>query len=318
MSISKVLKYIRQGKNFLITSHMNLEGDALGSEIAVSYLLAKMKKNCFICNSTPIPRIYNFLPSLGIVQTVDKKIKNFDTSIVLDCSDLDRIGKVKDFVVKSGAIINIDHHMDNKNFGDVNWVKPGASSAGEMIYELFKKAKIGLNKDIALCLYAAILTDTGSFRHRNTTPSTHMIAGNLIKFGIRPEEVFRKIYESHKLSRMKLLSFVLGGLMTEKEIAWITVSGAMLKKTGASFDDIEGFIEMAASIEGIKVAVLFQEIEKNKIKIGFRSRGNVNVGKIASYFGGGGHFAASGCVLKENLRTAQKEVLGKIKEYLGK
>lgn len=318
MPIPEVLERIRRGKNFLITSHMNLEGDALGSEIAVSYLLRKMKKKCFICNSSPIPRIYNFMPSLNIVQTADRKIKNFDTAIVLDCSDLERTGKVKDFVTKSGSIINIDHHVDNKKFGDVNWVKPEASSVGEMIYELFKKAKISLNKDIALCLYAAILTDTGSFRYRNTSSATHMITGHLLEYGIRPEEVFKKIYESHKLSRMKLLGIVLGGLMVEKGVAWITVSDDMLKKTRSSLDDVEGFIEMAASIEGIKVAVLFQEIEREKIKIGFRSRGNVNVCKIAAYFGGGGHFAASGCILRENLKTAQREVLSKIRKYLGR
>jgi len=316
MSIDKVLDYIRKGKSFLITSHMNLEGDALGSEIAMSYMLRKMRKKCFICNSTAIPRIYNFFPSLNIVQSAREKLKNFDTAIVLDCSDLDRTGKVKDFVTRARVVINVDHHMDNKNFGDANWVNPRASSAGEMVYELFRKAKIGLNKDIATCLYSAILTDTGSFRYRNTTAATHIITGHLLKYGIRPEYVFKKIYESHKLSRMKLLSLALAGLVARKGVAWISVSNDMLKKTGANFEDVEGFIEVAASIDGVKVAVLFQEIEKNKIKVGFRSRGNINVSNIAASFGGGGHFAASGCILKESLRNAEKKVLNKIRSYL--
>jgi len=316
MSAERMLEAIKRGRRFLISSHMNLEGDSLGSELAAAYLLKKLRKSCFICNATPIPRIYNFLPSLDLVKTSPEKIRDFDTALILDCSDIERIGRVKDLIAKDKVILNIDHHPDNNNFGAVNWVNPKASAVGEILYELFQKSGVKLNKDTALCLYIAILTDTGGFRYENTTTKTHMIAGRLLEYGIKPNAIFSRIYEAYQLARMKLLSRALAGLKlnNKSKIAWMSVSENMLRETGATTEDSDGFIELVRSIEGVEVAIFFQEIEKNKVKVGFRSKGKIDVSEIAHSWGGGGHFAASGCTLKGKLGEVEKKVLKKVSE----
>ncbi len=315
MSVDRILKAIAKGRSFLISSHINLEGDALGSELALAYLLKKMGKECFVCNASPLPRIYNFLPFLKFIEPISGHKKAFDTAVIIDCSNLERLGKIKDLVTKDKVILNIDHHPDNDNFGKVNWVVPEVSATGELIYELFRRAGVKLNRNVALCLYVAILTDTGGFRYKNTTAQTHRIAGHLLENNISPEVVFGKIYEKHRLPRMKLLSLALAGMKTNKKgtVAWISVSQDMFRRTGTDTDDTEGFIEMGCSIENVEVAVFFQEAEPDKVKVGFRSKGDIDVGKIARSFGGGGHFAASGCILSGKLKEIEKRVIKELR-----
>jgi phosphoesterase RecJ-like protein len=318
MSITKVLGAIERGRRFLISSHINLEGDSLGSEIAMSFFLKKMHKPHFICNTSPVPSVYGFLPSLEKVVTSPVRVPVFDTAIILDCSDLERIGKVKQWIKPDKVIINIDHHMDNKHFGTVNWVNPKGSATGEMLYELFDKAGIGLDENTALCLYVAILTDTGGFRYENTTSLTHAVVSRLLELGIKPPIIFEKIYESHRLARMKLLGLALSNLRLspDNSIAWFVVSQEMLKKVGADLQDVEGFIELARAVRDVRVAIFFQELKDNRIKIGFRSKGRINVSKIAHSFGGGGHFAASGCILKGKLKEIERMVLERVEAAL--
>ncbi|MCM8784061.1 MAG: bifunctional oligoribonuclease/PAP phosphatase NrnA [Candidatus Omnitrophica bacterium] len=311
-ALNSVVKYIKKGKVFLITSHVNLEGDALGSELSLAYILEKMGKKFFIYNASVLPAAYRFLP---LIHYLDKrKNKKFDTAIVLDCSDLERIGKVKKFINSKKIIINIDHHPDNIYFGKVNWVDPTASAVGELIYGLFRKLAISLNKDAAICLYAAIITDTGGFRNQNTTVKTHRIVSRLLEYDFDASLVFENIYGMYSLARMKLLGLSLRNIKVNKEkgIVWMSVSQKMLRDTGADLKDTEGFIEMLRSIKGIKLAILFQEVEKNRVKIGFRSRRDLDVGKLARLFGGGGHFAASGCMLEGRLKDIENMVLHRI------
>jgi phosphoesterase RecJ-like protein len=324
MTMRGIIEAIKKGRRFLITAHVNLEGDALGSQLAMKELLIGMGKEAFILDSDPVPEHYRFLPKAAEVSNKLERIGLFDTAIVLDCPTLNRTGKVGD-VIKSRAvpIINIDHHISNEKFGNVNWIEPNASSAGEMVFRLFKEARVLMTKEVALSLYIAILTDTGSFNYDNTSSATHEIAGELLGYGLDPALVSESVYERRSVEDINLLAFVLATIRVNKNgtMAHLEVTKSMLDKTGADLAKSEGLINFARSIDGVKVAVLFKEDqkEKNKINISFRSKGNgdvVDVNKIASIFGGGGHTKASGCVVTGSLEEVKKKVLAKVEEVL--
>lgn len=317
--INRVVEAIKEGKIFLITSHINLEGDALGSELSLAYLLERLGKIPFIYNTSPLPPHYKFLPLLYFLDKSRYRIKDFDTAIVVDCSDLNRIGKIKALFTPAKRIINIDHHPDNHYFGTANWIDPKASATGEIIYKLFERMKVPLDRDVALCLYTAIVADTGRFRNENTTARTHQIVSRLLRYDFKSSLVFENIYEMYSPARMKLLGLSLGNLRIDKTrgIAWMSVSQNLLRSSHANWDDVEGFVELMRSIKGIRLAIIFQEIGKSRIKVGFRSREGVDAGNLARLFGGGGHFAASGCILEGSLQEVERKVLSKIRRKMG-
>lgn len=317
-----VIDEIKKHKKFLITAHVNLEGDSLGSQLAMKKLLLGMGKEAYILDNDPVPEHYKFLPGSGEVSNSLDKAADIDAAIVLDCPTLKRIGKVRDVISKKAkVVINIDHHISNEKFGDINWVEPHASSAGEMVYRLFKETGIKLTKEVALSLYIAILTDTGSFNYENTSSITHEIAGELLGYGLDPAEVSESVYERRSVEDIKLLGLVLTTLQVNKSgtIAYLEVTKEMLDSTGADISKSEGLINYARSIDKVKVAVLFKEdqIDTDKISVSFRSKGNgntVDVNKIAAYFAGGGHMRASGCIITGGLAEAKKKVLAKVEE----
>ena len=322
----EAIEAIKKGRRFLITAHVNLEGDALGSQLAMKELLTGMGKEAFILDSDPVPEHYRFLPKAAEVSDKFDKVGVFDTAVVLDCPTLNRTGKVRD-VIKARAVpvINIDHHVSNEKFGDVNWVEPNASSAGEMVFRLFKETAVKMTKEVALSLYIAILTDTGSFNYDNTSSVTHEIAGELLGYGLDPALVSENVYERRSVEDINLLGLVLATIRVNKNgtVAYLEVTKDMLDKTGADLAKSEGLINFARSIDGVKVAVLFKEDQKdkNKINISFRSKGNgdvIDVNRIASIFGGGGHTKASGCVVTGKLEEVKKKVLDKIEKEIKK
>lgn len=318
--MKRIIEAIKKNKVFLVTAHVNLEGDSLGSQLAMKSLLESMGKKACIVDDDKVPEHYKFLPMASEVSSNLKKCHDFDAAIVLDCPNLKRIGKVKDLIGKDKPIINIDHHVSNEKFGTINWVDPRASSAAEMVYRLFKVTGTPLKKETALCLYIAILTDTGSFNYDNTSSLTHEIAGELLGYGLNPARVSQDVYERRTLAEIKLLSLALATVRTNrsKEIAYMEITRQMLRKTGCDAERSEGFINFARSIDKAKVAVIFKENPKDKrrIDVSFRSKGDVDVNFIASHFGGGGHTKASGCSIKGTLKAAEKKVLAKVEETL--
>ena len=318
--MKEVIAAIKKHKRFLITAHINLEGDSLGSQLAMKELLSAMGKSAYILDNDPVPAHYMFLPKADEVSTDLLTAEDFDVAVVVDCPTLKRAGLVAEVIKKKAKlVINIDHHVSNENFGDINWVDPHASSAGEMIYRLYKETGVKLIKETALSLYIAILTDTGSFNYENTSGATHKIAGELLGYGLDPALVSESVYERRSLEDIKLLALVLDTLKVNKDgtVAYMEVTKDMLEKTGADLAKSEGLINYARSIDKVKVAVLFKEDLKdsNKINISFRSKGDgivVDVNKIASLFGGGGHTRAAGCVITGSLEEAKKKVLAGI------
>lgn len=322
MSLKKVAACIKKNKSFLITSHTNLEGDALGSELAVYNLLKKLGKASTIINEDSLPYGYDFLPYMDKVIKYKDNLKEikFDCFVVLDCSDLSRTGEAYRLNVKGKTVLNIDHHISNQNFGDVNWVEPAASSCSEMVYKIYKAMRIPLDKDAAIALYTGILTDTGSFRYSNTTSFTHQAVSELLKLNLNTPQIYKSIHENIPFEDMQLLGKILPGMKREAQgrIIWFQIKQGMLRNKKLSFDLSEHILSFGRAIKGAEAVVLFKENlgVKNEIRINLRSQGQVDVNRIAQFFGGGGHRSASGATVHGKLEDVRRRVLAKIKENL--
>ncbi|MBI4982012.1 MAG: bifunctional oligoribonuclease/PAP phosphatase NrnA, partial [Candidatus Omnitrophica bacterium] len=224
MSLKKVAAAVRKHKTFLISTHVNPEGDALGSELGFYMLLKKLGKTGIIINEDDVPYGYDFLPGLENIGKYRDNIKNlkFDCFVVLDCSDLKRTGEVYRINKENKPVINIDHHISNQNFAAINWVDAHASSASEMVFGLYKEMGVSFDEESALVLYVGILTDTGSFRYSNTTSYTHKAAAELLKFNLNVPQIYKNAYENIPYEDMRLLSKVLPTMkrVSSGKIAW--------------------------------------------------------------------------------------------------
>ncbi|PJB43859.1 MAG: DHH family phosphoesterase [Deltaproteobacteria bacterium CG_4_9_14_3_um_filter_44_9] len=310
---AKIVEEIKRNKAFLIASHINPEGDAIGSALALAISLKNIGKEVTVFNQDPIPRNLQFLPmSAEIIHEIDGSL-SFDAAFVLDCGGLDRVGKE---IEKIRKIINIDHHITNSRFGDIRLVDSQSSSTAELIYAVLKDIPIEVTYEIALNIYTAILTDTGAFCNSNTTEGTFHIASEMVRIGVNPSSVAEKIYQEMPVSRLKLLGLVLNTLeiLGNGRIASVVATLSMLKKTGATPELTEDIVTYPRSILGVKVAVLFREVSKNYYKVSFRSNKDVDVADIAREFSGGGHPNASG----GNVGGSLLEVKGKVFEAISR
>jgi phosphoesterase RecJ-like protein len=325
MSLEKTIEFIKNHNKFLITSHTNLEGDALGSELAFYRLIKKLGKTSVILNEDDIPYGYDFLPSLDLVRKFKRNIKdiNFDCLVALDCSDLKRTGEVYTINKNNFPILNIDHHISNANFGTVNWVRPEASCCCEMIYKLYKKLKINLDKDSALSLYVGILTDTGSFHYTNTSAAVHKITSELLKHNINISEVYRKVYGNIPFADLKLLAQILPTMKraVKGKLIWFEIKKDVFKSRKRIFIDLsESILNFARTVKDAEVAVLFKENLSltNEVRVNFRSQGKIDVNRVANFFGGGGHKTASGATVKGKIDDVRRRVLAKIRAAINK
>lgn len=319
MSLKKIIRQIKSRDNFLITSHVNLEGDALGSELAFYRLVRALKKKAVIVNEDSLPYGYDFLPGVRLIKKYKQNLEGlrFDCFVALDCSDLKRSGEVYRLNKENKPVLNIDHHISNTNFGNYNWVNPDASSCSEMIYELYNMLGVKIDKNAALPLYVGMLTDTGSFRYSNTTSLTHRAVSELLKCGLNAAEIYRSVYGNLPFSDMKLVAAILNGIRRScrGKIIWFQIKADLLKKYKAICADLTDYtMTYARAIKDVEVAVLFKENlgAKREVRVNFRSQGNIDVNKIASFFGGGGHKTASGCTMHGGLEEIKTKVLKKI------
>jgi len=310
--LKKIAQVLKKNNTFLITTHLYPDGDAIGSEIVFLELLQYLGKKAVAVNDTPLPSLYKFLP--GSEKITTKFPRNFKPEVViaLDTPAIHRLGRIKEHVEKTPFIINIDHHISNTKYGHINWVKVSASAVAEEVISLLEYLKVKIKPRWATCLYTAILTDTGSFRYMNVTPSTHRIAARLIECGVRPEKVAQHIYEANTLKRLHSISRALKNLKVTPngEIAWISISSY------EKYESDEDIVVYPRSLKSVKIAILFRELKFNRVKISFRSKGRVDVNRLAQRFGGGGHPAASGCVVKGRLNSVKKKILEETTTYL--
>lgn len=328
----KIIEAIKKYKNFLITSHVGLEGDALGSELAFALLLKAINKNAFIVNEDSVPKNYNFLTRLpdikkrkNLIKPLNdfiggksNKIIPFDVAFILDCSDFSRCGKVSGVIPKDIPLVAIDHHVTNLNFADINWVEPKASSAGEMIYKLYKDMGVAFNRSSALCLYTAMLTDTGSFKYSNTNWLTHAAVAELLKFEISANEVYQEIYESNSCSDISVLKEALDSFKIDKncKIGWFKLTNDF---SNTQSDQTDNILDFARRIKDIEACFILKNSKnRNEVRVNLRSRGKVDVSRVAHSFGGGGHKNASGCTVKGTIDKVEKLVLEKLRKAVGK
>jgi phosphoesterase RecJ-like protein len=307
--IPSILGVIAANETFLITAHENPDGDAVGSSLALANYLRNSGKSVSIFFPDPLPDNYKFLP---LADTVLNHIPDrfFDICFVLDCGDILRISETFGSVNKIGKIINVDHHPDNKKFGDINLLDPHASSTGALVYRIVKATGYDIDYATALCIYTSIVSDTGSFRYSNADREAFSISGEMVTLGVNPWFVAERLYESQPRKRLELLALALSTLHVADRgnIASITVTLEMLAKTSATSDLTDGFVNYPRSIRGVEVAIFFREIETGIYKVGFRSKGKVNVSALAAAFGGGGHHNAAGCKIAGTIEEAKARI----------
>ena len=323
MSLKKAVECVRKNNKFLITSHVGLEGDALGSELAFYLLLKRLGKAARVINDDKTPYAYQFLPHNSLIEKFSAKssgMVDYDGFAGLDCAGLRRAGRARALDAGQGAVLNIDHHVSNQRFGAVNWVEPGYSSCSEMIYRLYKELRVPFDGDSALLLYTGILTDTGSFRYSNTTGYTHRAAAELLRFNLNVPYIYNTVYGNIPLQDMKFLNNILTKMRLEEtgRLAWFQVEKKTLRSKQPVFDLTDHLMNYARTIKGVEVCALFRENlgAKDEVRVNLRSQGKIDVNKIAAFFGGGGHKTASGITIKGRINQVRRQVLDKIRESL--
>ena len=308
----EVLEAVRAARRVLLLAHLYPDGDVLGSQLGLGLSLRAVGRTVTFACHHAVPAPLLFLPGAREVQQWKEGAPGHDLVVTLDCPDAGRVGGLLDGCRQPGArVLNIDHHADNRRYGDVNWVDPRAAATGEMVHDLIEALDLPLTPEVAVNLYTAIVADTGSFRYSNTTPKTFRVAGRLAEAGADPAWAAIQLYETRQLAGLHLLGRLLGQVETNAEgtIAWLVVDRAH----GAFSDLIEAedLVTYPRSLGTAKVAVLFRELagETPMVKVSLRGKGDVNVARIAAALGGGGHPNAAGVVLKGTLAETRGRVL---------
>lgn len=312
--IAAIAQQIKQGNSFLIASHSSPDGDAIGSTLALALALRLMGKDAVALNVDGVPDTFAFLPGADELVTSIAPARHYDVGFVLDAGELKRAGvPVADYCT---TLINIDHHP-HSDFGDICYVDTSASATAALIYRILKACGFTLSLDVATSLYTAILSDTGSFRYSNADPEAFTIAGELVGMGIDTWDIASRLYESQPAQRMMLLSLVLATLEISKcgNYASVTMSTEMLDAAEARAEDTDGFVNYPRAIQGVEVAVFFRQINQRQTKVGFRSRGAVDVGEFARKLGGGGHHNAAGVTIDGTLEDVRHTVLRLLEQY---
>lgn len=320
----EVAALVRPGQRLCLTTHVNPDGDGLGSEVALARLLRARGVEVRITNPTPTPERFAFLfEGLdGVDRSAEavKELRRADAIIVLDIADVSRLGILAETVRQTTVpVACIDHHVGPGVLPPgPRFVDPTAAATGELIHRLAAVLGWPLDADAARALYVALVTDTGGFRFSNTRPATLRVAADLLELGVDTERIYLDIYASAPAGRPRLLAEVLQTLVVEEDVglAWVTVPPGALERHGVDPDDLDGVVEHARSIRGIRLALLFREMSGGRIKVSFRSVGGIDVAALARPFGGGGHTKASGAAIAGTLAEVQAMVLAASRDAL--
>jgi bifunctional oligoribonuclease and PAP phosphatase NrnA len=304
-------------RRIAVNSHKDADGDTLGSALAMAEALTTMGKDVMVRVPPPVPQIYAFLPGYGTIN-LEESGEPPDLVVVMDASNLERLSDTLGRLREGTPIINVDHHVSNTRFGTLNLVVPDASSTAEVTFDLFHEMGIPITSTMATNLYAGVLTDTGGFRHENTTYRVLEIAADLVRRGANAADLAGRIYKSQKLTSMRLQALAMGtiGYDCDDRLIYASVTQELLRKAGARMDESEGLIDLLNSVEGLELALLFKEIEPDLTKISMRSRGAANANVLASAFGGGGHERAAGAEIATPIRQAMEVVLAEARRML--
>ena len=318
MAVNRIAGVLSEGRSFLLMTHKDPDADAIGSLLALGKALIDGKKDVVLLTEKPVPDIFRFLSgSERIVQDFDPG-KDFDAVVVLDCSEIDRIGCFPGCFEGRRPLINVDHHETNSFFGDLNLVDPHGSSTGELVFNIIKEADFRLGYEVAENIFAAIQADTGSFRYDNTSSTCLAVAAEMLEYGVKPWEISRKMVDEYSLSRLRLLEMTLGSVEFHHQgkIGIMTISLEMFKKAGAVEADSERLVDYPRFVSGVEIAALIRERDKGDYKFSLRSNGRVNVAELASRFGGGGHAMAAGFEGSGSISALKKDLMKEAVRFL--
>ena len=340
--MDRIIKHLKNSRHVLLSTHVNPDGDGLGSMIALGLVLDAMGRQVTLYNESSIPAVFSFLPGVDRIVSKIKDFCDYDTAGILDCSDLGRVGESASEIEQIPTVINIDHHITNSNFGNMQLIMPDACASAEIVYRLIRRMGAQIDKNIAISIYTGILTDTGSFRFANTNRAAFEICEEMIQVGVEPYMVAQKVYGAYSLGRIKLLNLALNSIeiSANRKLSMMTLTQKMLDETHTRPEDIDGLIPYAMGIADIRVAVLVRErhdsnrmfaqrkryhvslpgkdwyfpgdegelLRKNRYDVSLRSDGTVDVAEIAARFGGGGHSRAAGFSIETTLADLKKQL----------
>ncbi len=303
--MKSLISHLENSQTVFLATHVNPDGDALGALLALGLALQAAGRKADMYNESPIPAVYRFLPGIDLIQREAPSPFDYETVIVLDCGDLDRVGTIVDRIEGSPRVINIDHHVTNTGFGHHRLIDPGASSSTELVYRILKQMNIAIDRAMATSIYTGILTDTGSFRFANTNSRAFDICAEMVGYGVDPYAVAQHVYGTYSLGRIKLLNMALDSIEISPngKLSLMTLTRAMFAETDTQPEDVDGMINYAKRIEDVRVAALIMENANGdqtaanghkSYHVSLRSDGSVDVARIAASFGGGGHFNAAG------------------------
>ncbi len=314
--INRIIDQLKKSRKVLVVSHANPDGDAIGALLATGLALKSMQKDVCMYNESPIPAVYRFLPSVRMIGQEVDAIESYDTILVLDCGSIERVGDLAPKIKNGKTIINIDHHVTNTQFGDLQLIDPDACATAEIIYRLIKRLGLKFDCPIATAIYTGILTDTGSFRFSSTNQKAFAICADMIENGANPYEVAQHVYGHYSLGRIKLLNLALDSLEISPngKISIMALTQDMMDMTRTQEEDIDGIINYARRIEDVKVAALIHEVAgggraRRQYHVSLRSDGDINVALIAAQFGGGGHANAAGFSVEATLSDLKNKIV---------
>jgi phosphoesterase RecJ-like protein len=315
-----IKEYLEGSRHILVASHIDPDGDALGTQLAFASYLRSLGKTVYLVRDSDVPEKYRFLAGTDAIRHISDYGDDLiiDTALVLECPEIERVGGSAVYLTDRVKIINIDHHRDNGGFGVVNWVDARASSVGEMAYEYFVRAGFPVDSDTAEQLYTAILTDTGRFRFSSTSPRTLVIASELIAAGADPQKITDEVYFNLRPAVIKLVGKVLNGVEFHHDgtVCVLTLTKDNLAASGARESDSDGLVDFTLFSADVLTGALFKEVDSGHTKVSLRSRDSVNVSELAARFGGGGHLNAAGCTVPMSLNDTKDEIIKLLTEAI--
>lgn len=311
--ITPIVALLRRGKRFLICSHTRPDGDSVGSMLALGMILEKMGKRVDLAAAEAIPPHYRQFPGVKSIRTTARIRGQYDAAILLECGSVER---TRLHGLEKFPLVNIDHHITGCEFAHFNWIDHGAASTGEMVYRLAQVAGVAITPQMAHCIYATLLTDTGGFCYGNIDESTFTLARDMVAAGADPIAIAREVYFSAPLSRLLLLGAALRRLKREGALAWLWITPQDMTRTSATEEDCEGIVNAALSTAGVDAVAFLRELPGRTIRVSLRSKSGLNVAAIAARLGGGGHKNAAGCTLHNSLPRALDTVLAELRGAL--
>jgi phosphoesterase RecJ-like protein len=307
----RICEALLRYRRVVVTSHLRPDGDSVGSSLALAWALRELGIDARVVHHDRPPLQFADFPGVSDVETGDSIPAGTEAVVVLECGDLGRTGL-------SGfdglPVVNIDHHPGNTGYGDVHWLDGTASALGEMIFEIIAELGVPLTADMATQLFVAVVTDTGSFRYPGVSPRTFSVCARLLEAGADPVSTARRLFDSHTLGRLRLQAAVLQTLEVDESghLALLTLTEAALTASGAAMEETDGLINLPLSVQAVQAAVFFKEAGTGHWRVSLRSKGDIDVGRVARGFGGGGHKNASGCTLEGPLEHVRARILGRM------